>query len=81
MLKNLNILLFPFSNEMMTIRSAIHKMLVRIANSEDPDLTASSEAMSSLIWDFTVCQGLFGRQIVFKSLEHLPYYIWINLYT
>ena len=28
---------------------------------------------SSLIWVCTVCQGLFGRQLVFKILEHLPY--------
>ena len=28
---------------MMVIRACIHKMLVRIANGEDPDQTASSE--------------------------------------
>ena len=36
-------LLFLFSNKMMVI----HKMLIRIANREDPDQTASSEAVSS----------------------------------
>ena len=46
-------------------------MLVRIANMEDPDQTASSE--SSLIWICTVCLCLFGKQLVFKDLEHLPY--------
>ena len=33
-------------------------MLVRIANREDPD--------QSLIWDCSVCLGLFGRQLVFE---------------
>ena len=46
-------------------------MLVRIANREDPDLTASSEA--SLIWVCPMCLGRFGRQLVFEILEHLPY--------
>ena len=31
--------------KMMVIRGGIHKMLVRIANREDPDQTASSEAI------------------------------------
>ena len=37
----------PFSilNEMLIFRAGIHKMLVRIANREDPDQTASSEAV------------------------------------
>ena len=54
-------------------------MLVRIINREDPDQTVSSEAVffkSSLIWVclfVPVCLGLFGRQLVFKILEHLPY--------
>ena len=30
---------------MLDIRAEIHKMLVRIANREDPDQTASSEAV------------------------------------
>ena len=32
---------------MLVIRGGIHKMLVRIANREDPDQTASSEAVWS----------------------------------
>ena len=32
---------------MLVIMAGIHKMLVRIANSEDPDQTASSEAVWS----------------------------------
>ena len=34
-----------FSNKMMIIRAGIKKFLVRIANREDPDQTASSEAV------------------------------------
>ena len=37
--------LFLFSFKIVVIRTGIHKMLVRIANSEDPDQTASSEAI------------------------------------
>ena len=36
---------FMFLNKMLFIRAGIHKMLVRIANREDPDQTASSEAV------------------------------------
>ena len=43
-----------FSNKMLVIRAGIHKMLVRIANGEDPDQTASS--------DCSVCLGHFSRQ-------------------
>ena len=39
-----NTVLFPISNELMVLRSGIYKMLVRMANREDPDQTASSEA-------------------------------------
>ena len=43
--KILNNFLFLFSKMMLVIRAGIHKMLVRIANREDPDQTASSEAV------------------------------------
>ena len=36
--------IFLFSNKMV-FRSGIHKMLFRIANREDPDQTASEEAV------------------------------------
>ena len=52
---------------MWVTRANIHKMLVRIANGEDPDQTASSE------WVCAVCIGLFGKQLVFEILKHLPY--------
>ena len=43
--KILNTFLFLFSNKMEVIRAGIHKMCVRIANREDADQTASSEAV------------------------------------
>ena len=36
---------FLFSDKMLIFNAGIHKMLVRIANGEDPDQTASSEAI------------------------------------
>ena len=40
-----NAFLILFSNKMMIIRAEIHKLLVRKANREDPDQTASEEAV------------------------------------
>ena len=40
-----NTFLVLFSNKILIFRTGIHKMLVRIANREDPDQTASSEAV------------------------------------
>ena len=37
--------LFLFSNKMLVIRAGINKMLIRKANKEDRDQTASSEAV------------------------------------
>ena len=37
--------LFLYSNKMLAIRAGVHKMLVRIANREDPDQAVSSEAV------------------------------------
>ena len=54
-----------FSNKMMDIRAGILKMLVRIANRENPDQT-SLEA----VW---VCIGLFGSQLVIHIVEHLSH--------
>ena len=34
-----------FSNKMLVIKAGIHRMLVIIANREDPDQAASSEAV------------------------------------
>ena len=48
----------------------LKKMLVKIINREDPDQSASLEA--AWLLSGTVCLGLFGRQLVFEILEHLP---------
>ena len=40
-----NTFLVLFSNEVLFFRAGIHKMLIGIANREDPDQTASSEAV------------------------------------
>ena len=36
---------FSFYSQMFIIRTGIHEILVRITNGEDPDQTASSEAV------------------------------------
>ena len=56
-----NTFLFLFSNKMLVIRAGIHKMLVRIANREDPDQT--------LIWVWAVGIGIFSRQQVFRNFR------------
>ena len=38
-------LIFLFLNKLLVYRAGIHKMLVSIANREDPDQTASEEAV------------------------------------
>ena len=42
-----NTFLFLFLNKMIVTRAGIHKLLFRLANREDPDQTASSEAVWS----------------------------------
>ena len=41
----LNTFLFLFSAKIMVIRAGFHKIHVRIANREDPEQTASEEAV------------------------------------
>ena len=73
--KILNTLLFFFSSRVVVITSGIHIMLVRIANREDPDQTASSEA----VWSGSaVCLGLFAWLLVFKILDQLPKHVKIQ---
>ena len=43
--RKFQLLLFPFSNEMLVFMAGINKIVVRIADREDPDQTASSEAV------------------------------------
>ena len=54
---------------MMVFRAGIHKMLVRIANREEPDQNASLKADLGL-----PCRSRpFGQALVFKIFEHLTY--------
>ena len=57
----LNTFLFLFSNNMLVFGAEFHKMLVRIANSEDPDQTAFSKAGSGFQQDFRFFSRLVGR--------------------
>ena len=59
---------FSFQNKMLVIRAGIYKMLVRIANREDPDQTLNKQS------DLGLCclASLFGRYLVFEFLEPLP---------
>ena len=41
----MNTFIFLFSNKMMVIRAGLRILIVRIANKEDPDQTASSETV------------------------------------
>ena len=46
------------SQKKLDIRARSYKMLVRLANREDPDQTASEAADLSMIWVCPVCVGL-----------------------
>ena len=53
-----NSFLFLFSNKMLVFKAGIHKILVRIANREDSDQTASSDlglpCLSRPFWQATL---------------------------
>ena len=53
---------------MLVISAGIHKMLVRMANREDPDQTAPPEA----VWSGS---ALFVWAVVFEILEQHPKYV------
>ena len=68
--------LLLFLKEMLVIKAEILQMHVRVANREDSDQTASEEAVrsgSTWIVRQLVLKSFFGKQLVFKILEHLPY--------
>ena len=52
---------------MMVIRAGIYKILVRIANKEDPDQTASSEAVWfwSTLFVYAFLAGNFNNSNIF----------------
>ena len=56
---------------MLDIRTGINKNVVRIANREEPDQTASSET----VWSGSALfvQAFFDRHLVFEILEHQLY--------
>ena len=54
---------------MLVLKAGIYKMLVRRANREGPDQTASLEKQSDL--GLSCLSRYFGRQLVFEILEHL----------
>ena len=66
---------FMYSNKMLVFRAGIQIMLVRIADREDPDQTASSEAG----WVCIVCLGRFGWQLVFEIVELKPYILGLYI--
>ena len=55
---------------MWVVKAGIHKMLARIAIREDLNRTLLQKQSDLGLHCFLF---LFGRQIVFKVLEHLPY--------
>ena len=69
--KTSNTFFFLFVNEMLVLRTGTHEMLVRIANREGPDQTASLEAVRSVPALFV--PAFFGRQLMFETLEHFLY--------
>ena len=58
---------------MLVTRAGIHKMLVRIANSEDPDQKQFDLGLHCL-------SVPLGRQLVFGILEHFPHNFFKILY-
>ena len=74
MFQILNTFLFLFSNKMLFFRTGIYIMLVRIANREDPDETASSEAvwyLSALfVYNYTIRNiSLTKGKIIYFTLQ------------
>ena len=61
--EHLELFLF-LKDKMLVFLAGNHKMVVRIANREDPDQTASSEAVS----DLGLCRlsRFLGRQLLFE---------------
>ena len=58
-----------FSNKMLAFRTGVHRLLVRIANREDPDQTASSEAVCSGPTLFVL--AFLAEELSVEFLEHL----------
>ena len=72
-----NSFLVLFSNKTSVINAGIHKMLVSIANREDPG--SDCFFRSSLIWVFSVCLGLFGTQPMFEISRQFTVHVYADL--
>ena len=82
-----NTFLFWFTNKILVMRAVIHKMLVRRANREYPDQTASASdlglrCLSRPFWPtnfrmFTICvaTGNFAHNL---TLKHLSFYLLVT---
>ena len=68
---------------MLVIRAGISKKLVRIANREDPDQTASSETVWSGSAAALFVKAFFGRQnfLTFTVIQYELHYIMVLLST
>ena len=77
--KILNTFLFLLLNELLITKAGIHKMLVRIANSEDPDQTASSGlyCLSQPFWQTTCVQNLRTSTVIIRK-EFMESFIQID---
>ena len=62
-----------FANKMLIFRAGTHKMLVRISYREDPDQTASSEA---------VCSGsaLFVKAFFGSKFSNIYHKLWMEIF-
>ena len=64
---------FLFSNKVLFIRAGIQKILVRIANREDPGHLKKQSDLSMSYLSRLFCRQLVF-EVVFEILEHLLYY-------
>ena len=62
--------LFLFSDKLLVSRAGIHKMLVRIANGEDPDQTQKQSDLG-----LRCLSRLFGTQLLIEISKHLQYHL------
>ena len=58
---------FSFCSQKVSYQAWNSQKTCQNSKQEDPDKPASF-----LIWDCTVCLGLFGRQVVLEFLDHIP---------
>ena len=64
-----NIFLFLFSNKMLFIRAGIHKLLVKVANREDPGQTAF---LDRPFWQAVSIRNLGAQWLSGRVLDSRP---------